>query len=125
MHNGPLIVSLNEKTDGKLLAQLREAERAAHAMRIQLKLVPVELTTEDHLSDPNYNPAALLNALHELLMVQNDAKLAVALRLPHAAISKLRNRRTSLTAGTLLRMHDVTKLPADDLRRMAGLKGAQ
>lgn len=79
---------------------------------------PLEI---DHRANPSFNPAALLDALIVRMNLKRDADLAKRLQLDRPVISKLRNRRSSLTAGVLLRMHDVTGLSARELRKIAGL----
>lgn len=76
---------------------------------------------QNHLSLPDYNPARLLDMLHEVMQVPNDNQLAAALELERPIICRLRHRRASLSPGVLLRMHDVSGLPINNLRELAGI----
>jgi plasmid maintenance system antidote protein VapI len=78
--------------------------------------------TENHLDNPDYNPARLLDAMHERLNLKNDAAVARLLELPPAVVSKLRRRQASITAALLVRMHDITGWSISDLRELQGLK---
>lgn len=105
---------------------LRKIESEALALRRELDVekrqdfvVPL---TDDHLSNPKFNPNNLLDVLQVYFKVRNDSKLAAALRLGRAPISKLRHGRISLTSGVLLRMHDVSGLPINELRQLAGIE---
>lgn len=69
----------------------------------------------------DYAPSVLLDRLAERLKTGSDYALAQALELPAPTISKIRNGRTNVTAGVLLRMHDVTGLPVDTLRNWMGV----
>lgn len=68
-----------------------------------------------------YNPDPLLDALASRLQVKSDAGLARKLEMNPPAISKIRHRVIPVTAETLLRMHDVSGLPVNDLRKLMGV----
>lgn len=74
---------------------------------------------------PGYDPVALVDALIGEMGLKNDAALARRLSIPAPIISKVRNHRTPITAGLLLRMHEVSKLPVPRLRKMMGVPPAQ
>jgi len=76
---------------------------------------------QDHLAMPSYNPARLLDMLHEVMQVKTDYELAIALEIERPMICRLRRRQKSLTAGVLLRMHDVTGLTIENIRDLAGI----
>jgi transcriptional regulator with XRE-family HTH domain len=76
---------------------------------------------ERAIAVPSYDPRALLDRMSEHLSTSSDYALAMALELPPPTISKIRNSHAPVTAGVLLRMHDVTKLPVDTLRSWMGV----
>lgn len=78
--------------------------------------------TENHLDNPEYSPAKLLDTMHERLQLKNDAALARLLQLPPPVISKLRLRQASITAAILIRMHDITGWSISDMRSLMGIK---
>jgi plasmid maintenance system antidote protein VapI len=84
--------------------------------------VIITALTENHLDNPDYTPARLLDAMIERLGLKNDAAIARTLELPPAAVSKLRRRQASITAALLVRMHDITGWSISDLRALMGLK---
>lgn len=67
-----------------------------------------------------YDPNALLNLLTEKLNVKNDAGLAKALALKPPIISKIRNRRSPITAAILVRMHEASDMSIKELRMHMG-----
>ena len=67
-----------------------------------------------------YNPGRLLDALAELLQVKNDRALAKALEVPAPTLSRIRCRRTPVSANMLIRMHETTDLTVADLRYLMG-----
>lgn len=83
-----------------------------------LNIVPL---TYDYRRLETYQPERLLNMLHEVLQVTNDAKLANELKIEPSTISKIRNRWDQVTPALLLRMHDVSGLTIENLRDLAGI----
>ncbi|WP_342116027.1 hypothetical protein [Pseudoduganella sp. OTU4001] len=77
-----------------------------------------------HCPDPqrvlDYDPSRLLDALVSRLELKNDAALARALEVAPPIISKVRHRRTSVSALLLIRMHEVSDLSISDLRYLMG-----
>lgn len=71
--------------------------------------------------EPGYDPNALVDGLIKAMALKNDAALARMLRIQPPIISKVRNRKAPVTAGLLLRMHEVTSTPVSMLRKMMGL----
>ena len=69
------------------------------------------------LTDPNYDPERLLNAVREKLNLKNDAELCRVLEVEPPIISKVRNKKVPIGALLLIRMHEVSKLSIRDLRR--------
>ncbi len=80
--------------------------------------------TENHLEDPSYNPAKLLDTMLERLKLKNDAALSRVLLLPPPVLSKIRNKHTSITSAIVLRMHDITGWSIADMRSLMGVKPA-
>lgn len=78
--------------------------------------------TENHLGNPDYKPANLLDFLCESFEWKNDAALSRALQLQPSIISKIRNKQAEVTPAILVRMHDVTKLSINELRELMGVK---
>lgn len=67
-----------------------------------------------------YNPDNLLDVLINHLKVKNDAGLARALEVAPPMISKIRHRRFGISAGILIRMHEVSGLSIRELRDLMG-----
>lgn len=72
-------------------------------------------------SPADCNHGAMLDALMENLNVTSDAALSRKLMVPPPVISKLRNNKIGVSAGLLVRIHDVTGLPINSVRTMLGL----
>jgi hypothetical protein len=70
---------------------------------------------------PTYNPDALLDALKVRLNLKNDAQLSRVLHVAPPIISKLRHRRLEVSDTLLVRIHDVTQLSINDLRKFMGV----
>jgi plasmid maintenance system antidote protein VapI len=67
-----------------------------------------------------YNPGHLLNALIRKLELRNDASLCNALGVAPSIISKIRHRRLPVSAGMLIRMHEVSDFTIQELRMLMG-----
>ena len=67
-----------------------------------------------------YDPSHLLNVLLRKLDVKNDAALGIELEIGPPLLSKIRNRRAPISAGVLIRMHEVSGLSIQELRRLMG-----
>jgi len=67
------------------------------------------------------DPDKLIDGLIDHLSLKNDAALSRALDVAPPVISKIRNRKLPVGPSILVRMHDVTGLPINDLRKMADL----
>lgn len=76
--------------------------------------------TIKRIGNPAYTPANLLDELIVLLGLKNDAALAKALEISPVIVSKVRSQKLEVSAGILLRMHDVVGLPVDELRSLMG-----
>jgi hypothetical protein len=83
--------------------------------------------TQNYLENPDYDPAKLLDALIDELLMElpqkkrNDAALSRALLLPPPVVSKLRNKKLSVTDAILVRIYDVTGWDIDKSRELMGV----
>ncbi len=69
----------------------------------------------------NLNHGPMLDALMASLKVTTDAALSRKLMVPPPVISKLRNNKIGVSAGLLVRIHDVTGMSINKVRMMLGL----
>ena len=67
------------------------------------------------------NHGPMLDALMLSLKVTTDADLSRKLMVPPPVISKLRNNKIGVSAGLLVRIHDVTGMSINKVRTMLGL----
>jgi transcriptional regulator with XRE-family HTH domain len=65
-------------------------------------------------------PHALLDHVASILSLKNDAAMSRQLMLRPSAISKIRHRRTNVTAAILLTIHEETGIDLKQLRFLAG-----
>ena len=77
------------------------------------------------ISQPQYNPDKLLDAMLDKLQLKNDAALSRALEVAPPIISKIRHRRLPVAASILIRMHEVSKLSVVELRELLGDRRAK
>lgn len=73
------------------------------------------------LTNPTYNPAALLDFAIEKLNLKNDADLSRALNMMPPVVSKVRNKRMPLGPSMLLRLHEEIGMGTLDLKKIAGM----
>lgn len=67
------------------------------------------------------NHGPMLDVLRISLKVTSDAALSRKLMVPPPVISKLRNNKIGVSAGLLVRIHDVTGMSINRVRTMLGL----
>ena len=67
------------------------------------------------------NHGVMLDTLMVALKVTSDAALSRKLMVPPPVISKLRNNKIGVSAGLLVRIHDVTGMSINKVRTMLGL----
>ena len=67
------------------------------------------------------NHGPMLDALMVSLKVTSDAALSRKLMVPPPVISKLRNNKIGVSAGLLVRIHDVTGMSINKVRTLLGL----
>lgn len=75
---------------------------------------------DTQISQPEYDPAKLLDLLLEKLVLKNDAALSHVLEVAPPVISKIRHRRLPVGASILIRMHDISNLSVAELRNVLG-----
>lgn len=96
-------------------------ETTNQATRATRTLKPKLRDNEHFLTLPTYDPNALADMLIERFTLKNDAALAKFLEVGPPVVSKLRNKRVALGNSLLLRIHDVTGIPVNELRRAMGV----
>jgi hypothetical protein len=64
------------------------------------------------------NPPRLIERLRDMKQLRSDAQLCRVLQVPPPMISKIRTGRINISAGLLIRIHEVFQLPIPELRRM-------
>lgn len=81
-------------------------------------------TPEKVLSDPNYTPNRLLDAVLTQLRLKNDAALSRTLGVAPPVLSKVRHRRLPVAPGLMIQIHDATQLSIDEIRLLMGIAAA-
>jgi hypothetical protein len=85
----------------------------------QKEEVMSDLNAVTGAAECNHGP--MLDALMLTLKVTTDAALSRKLMVPPPVISKLRNNKIGVSAGLLVRIHDVTGMSINKVRTMLGL----
>jgi hypothetical protein len=67
-----------------------------------------------------YDPNPLFDTLIKKLKLKNDAALARKLDVTAPVISKIRHRTLRIGATMLVRMHEASELPVQELRNLMG-----
>lgn len=67
-----------------------------------------------------YDPDNLLDTMLKTMKLESDADLCRVLEVPAPLISKIRHRRTKVSATLLIRMHEVSDWSIRDLRALMG-----
>lgn len=76
---------------------------------------------EEHANNQRvYDPNRLLDSVRQALNLSNDAALARALQVLPPVLSRIRHRRTPVSASLLIRMHEETNLSIAELRQLLG-----
>ncbi|WP_026075611.1 hypothetical protein [Noviherbaspirillum massiliense] len=78
------------------------------------------MTEHQLLSNGEYDPNRLLDALIEKMQLKNDAALSRVLEVAPPVISKIRHRRLPIGASLLIRMHEATDMSIRELRDLMG-----
>lgn len=76
--------------------------------------------TAKRIGTPSYNPANLLDEIIVRKGLKNDSALSALLQISPVMVSKVRASKLEISAGILLRMHDVTEISIAELRTMMG-----
>lgn len=84
------------------------------------KKVSERFVTKD-LNDPTYTPGLFLNKVSERLDCKNDHQLATKLSMDTAQISRIRARKQSISALTVIKIMDYTDMPLSLLRFLCGV----
>ena len=71
-------------------------------------------------AEGRYHPEAVLDTVIRQMGLKNDAELARALTVQPPVISKVRRRRTALSDGLLLRIHEESGLSIKELKALMG-----
>lgn len=75
------------------------------------------------LNNPNYDPNGFIGWLiQDVFKVRNDAELSRKLEVAPPVISKIRMKRMPVGPTFLIRVHDLTGMPINDLRRQMGIE---
>jgi hypothetical protein len=85
----------------------------------QKEEVMSDLNAVTGAAECNHGP--MLDTLMLTLKVTTDAALSRKLMVPPPVISKLRNNKIGVSAGLLVRIHDVTGMSINKVRTMLGL----
>lgn len=67
-----------------------------------------------------YDPNRLLDSVRDALQLTNDAALARTLQVRPPVLSKIRHRRTPVSASLLIRIHEETNFSIAKLRELLG-----
>jgi len=70
------------------------------------------------LTNPDYDPNRLFDAVIARMNLKSDARLARDMDIAPSCISAMRRKKRPVCAATLLRLHDLTGLPAYELRNL-------
>lgn len=98
-------------------AAVRAASEETRAY-IHRKLPAPDRLKIDRIFAPAENVNNLLNVVAAKLGAKNDRALAAALGVPPPTISKLRHYRMSVTPAMLMRLHESTDMPINELKSL-------
>jgi hypothetical protein len=89
----------------------------------QLKSTKTEknMKKEEMVELENYDPDALLDYVIDKLHLRSDAGLSRALKVGPPVLSKIRHKHLKISSDLLVRMHDVSDLGLDTMRKIAGI----
>jgi len=79
------------------------------------------LRDQNVLGVDSYDPDNLLDAVIERMNTKNDAGLARALEVAPPVISKIRNRRLTVGATMMIRIHDKAGMQIDEIHQLMGV----
>lgn len=78
------------------------------------------MTTSTPASHKRYDPNRLMDALKDMLHLDSDSALSEVLEVPPLLISHIRYRNYPVAPSVLIRMHDITHMPIQELRDIMG-----
>lgn len=67
-----------------------------------------------------FDPSKLLDVIKEQFEVQTDSELAELLNMTSPQISRIRNWGAPLSASALIKIHEVSGLPIERLKKLCG-----
>jgi transposase-like protein len=70
------------------------------------------------LDDPRYDPSYLFDTLKSKFNIEKDSTLASMLKIDRLRFSKIRDKLFPVSANLLVRIHDLSGIPIEDLRKM-------
>jgi plasmid maintenance system antidote protein VapI len=73
----------------------------------------------------DFDPNRVFDAFLHKMELKNDAALSRLLEVPPPVISKVRHRRTPISAAILIRMHEVSGMTVRELRNIMGDRRAK
>ncbi|AMP13702.1 hypothetical protein [Collimonas pratensis] len=76
------------------------------------------MKTNDLMANPAYNPDRLLDAMLKAMALKNDAALSRRLGVQPPVISKIRHRRTPVSAALLILLHEQSEMPIRELKSL-------
>lgn len=76
------------------------------------------MNTNDLMKNPAYNPNRLLDAMLKKMTLKNDAALSRRLGVKPPVFSKIRHRRTPVSADLLILLHEATETPIRELKSL-------
>ncbi len=74
---------------------------------------------EPQLQGP-YDPGRLLIYLMQTLQLKNEVALSRTLRISHALLTAIRERRFPVAGAVLMQMQEVSQLSINELRKLMG-----
>jgi transposase-like protein len=69
------------------------------------------------LDDPRYDPSYLFDTLKSKFNIEKDSTLASMLKIDRLRFSKIRDKLFPVSANLLVRIHDLSGIPIEDLRK--------
>lgn len=78
------------------------------------------MNTNNLMTNPTYDPDRLLDAMLETMKLKNDAALSRQLGIMPPVLSKIRHRRTPVSAWLLTLLHEHSDMPIAQLKSLMG-----
>lgn len=76
------------------------------------------MKTNALMSNPAYNPNHLMDTMLTAMKLKNDAALSRRLGVAPPVISKIRHRRTPVSADMLILLHEESEMPIRELKSL-------